>query len=166
MRDGEGLSRASANRARTVNMSGEAKAGPPYLLVAIDPDASAIHTSQSCVLHWMISDAYFDEKTGMLSSGFVSAAYARPNPAEASGHHRCGDCQHDPSSDLTERPFQIHIPTIRTACAIHAASLSQAARWTQTAFQPANLHKRLPSTITCRGQLHQELLDRCRSDTG
>jgi len=61
---------------------------PPYVLLAVDPDASAIHTSQSCVLHWMLSDVYFEQDTGRLASGFVSAQYARPNPPESPLHHR------------------------------------------------------------------------------
>ncbi|CAD6564074.1 MAG: hypothetical protein CYPHOPRED_001948 [Cyphobasidiales sp. Tagirdzhanova-0007] len=70
------------------NSSAKDSMGPPYVLLAIDPDASAIHTSQSCALHWMITDVYFDPKTGLMSSGFVSAQYSRPNPPEGPLHHR------------------------------------------------------------------------------
>jgi len=62
--------------------------GPPYILLVVDPDASAVHTSQSCVLHWMLSDVYFDEDNGRMVSGFISAQYARPNPPESPLHHR------------------------------------------------------------------------------
>jgi len=61
---------------------------PPYVLIMIDADSSAAHTSQSCALHWMITDIYLDKKTGLMTNGFLSAAYRRPNPPEGQLHHR------------------------------------------------------------------------------
>ena len=60
-----------------VNLSEEYKErmSPPYVLIMIDADSSASHTSQSCALHWMVRQTIYMHPRRLLTLPYRSPTY-------------------------------------------------------------------------------------------